>query len=130
MRNHKWVVALIALAATGLIAAGCGGDDDSTSTATATSTAATSTTATDSSTTESSTTSDSGGATPDDVYNACVDALSGTPAESTAQTACDQARNAFEQCEKQSADANSAEAEQACQDAANQVVDQLKAVTG
>ena len=83
MRERKGTAVLLGLLACGLIAAGCGSDNSDTSTA-ATS-AETSTT--EASTTESSTTASSEGATPDDVYNACVDAIAGTPAESVGQTA-------------------------------------------
>ena len=33
MRNSKWLIALVAIMATGLIAAGCGDDDESSTTA-------------------------------------------------------------------------------------------------
>jgi hypothetical protein len=130
MRNGKWLVLLAAaLVVCGLIAAGCGSDDSSTSTAAAPTD--TSTTSGDSTSSDTSTTSDSGGATPDDVYNACIDAIKGTPAESAGQTACEQARSAFEQCAQQadsiSDDSAHDLAVQACQDAADQTVAGLQA---
>src|SRR4051794_484706 len=101
MRNAKWVIALVALMALGMIAAGCGSSNDTSSTAA-------STTATESSSTtggSSSTTSSggSGGATSADVLKACEDAIKGTPAESAGQTACQQAADAFDQCNQQAA---------------------------
>jgi hypothetical protein len=127
MRTQKVVAALAAILALGLIAAGCGGGDD-TSTVTAGSSDTTSTA-------ESSTTSttSSSGATPEDVYNECLNVIKGTSAEATGQTACQQARDAFEQCAQQAQSlSGSAQdtAVQACQSAADQTVDALKAAGG
>jgi hypothetical protein len=135
MRQQKWLAALAAVLAVGLLAAGCGGDDDETTAAT--DTAATTTTE-DATTTEDEATAseDSGsdGATPDDVYDACIDAVEGTPAESSGQQFCEQARNAFEQCQAQAEDLPSGSgrdtAIQACQDAADQTVAGLQATSG
>jgi hypothetical protein len=130
MRNAKWLVLLGALLACGLIAAGCGSDS---STSTVAAPTDTSSTTSDSSTTSSGDTSttSSNGSTPDDVYNACIDAIKGTPAESAGQTACEQARSAFEQCAQQAdsiSDNNAHDlAVQACQDAADQTVAGLQA---
>jgi hypothetical protein len=129
MKSSKWLFALIALMACGLIAAGCGDDDETTSTAATEETSAESTTA--ESTTEDSTTEDSGdSANAEDVYNACIDVIEGTAAESAGQTACEQARDAFEQCATQ-AEATPEEgrdlAIQACQDAADQATEALQA---
>lgn len=132
MRNGKWLVLMAALLASGLIAAGCGDDEDTSSSTVATEESST----TEDSTTEATTTEegdDSGStaSTPDDVYNACIDVIKGTPAEAAGQSACEQARDAFEQCAQQ-ADAigdDSARdlAVQACQDAADQSVAALEA---
>jgi hypothetical protein len=110
MHSSKWLFALAALIAVGLLT-GCGGDDNSSSTAASSDTSSTS------STTE--------GSTPDDVYNACIDAISGTAAEDSAKPACEQARNAFEQCMTQAQNIGGSAGDtavQACQDAADQTV--------
>ena len=128
MRNAKWIVALVALMAMGLIAAGCGDDDDSTS-ADSTATEATSSEDTTAGDTTSDT-SDSDLASPDDVYNACLDVIKGTAAESAGQTACQQARDAFEQCTQQAEDTPEGEgrdlAISACQQAAEQATEALQ----
>ncbi len=129
MRNAKWLIAVVALMACGLIAAGCG-DDDETTSAADTATEATDTTA-DETTSEDTDTSDSDFATPDDVYNACIDVIEGTAAESAGQTACEQARDAFEQCAQQAESTPEGEgrdlAIQACQTAAEQATEALQA---
>jgi hypothetical protein len=133
MRGQKWLAAIAAILAAGLVAAGCGGGDDTTTVLIGgdTSTAATeSTTTSDESTTEDSGTSES---TPDDVYNACIDAISGTPAESVGQAGCQQARDAFQRCLDQAgATSGSAgdTAAQLCQNAADQAIDTLKTASG
>jgi hypothetical protein len=123
MKQYKWLFACLALVAAGLIA-GCGGGDDSTSTPTS---AAPETSSTASTSTEAS----SGEATPDDVYQACLDAIQGTAAESAGQSACAQARDAFEQCTTQASNAPEGSARdaalKACQDAANKATDALNA---
>ena len=105
MRKNLWILAIVGVLACGVVAAGCGSDDDSTSTTEVTveDTDASTTTSGDETTVTAtdSTTSDSDGATADDVYNACIDAIEGTPAESAAKSSCEQARTAFEQCAKQ-----------------------------
>jgi hypothetical protein len=122
MKHHQWLFACLALVTAGLIA-GCGGSDSSNDTS------ASSTTASGSSST--TTTEASGQATPDDVYNACLDAVSGTAAESAAQSACAQARDAFEQCITQASNAPEGTARdqalKACQEAANKATDALNA---
>jgi hypothetical protein len=124
MRNYKWALACFALLAAGLIA-GCGGGGDSTGEVTATVSGPNGGSATATTTT----TSASSEATPDDVYNACLDAVEGTAAESAAQTACGQARDAFEQCTTQASNAPEGSARdaalKACQDAANKATDAL-----
>ena len=129
MRNAKWVIALVALMAMGLIAAGCGDDDDTTS---AGDTAVEETTADETSSEDTtSDTSDSDLATADDVYNACLDVIEGTAAESAGQTACEQARDAFEQCTTQAEATPEGEgrdlAISACQQAAEQATEALQA---
>ena len=133
MRNGKWLLALVALMASGLIAAGCGDDDETTSAVETTATEATTTAEEDTTAEETTEESDdsSGSSTPDDVYNACIDVIEGTAAEDAGQTACEQARDAFEQCTQQAESAPEGDARdlavQACQDAADQAVESLQA---
>ena len=125
MRNYKWLLACFALVAAVLIA-GCGGSSSTTGAVTATVSGPNGGSATATATT----TSASGQATPTDVYNACLDAIKGTAAESAGQTACAQARDAFEQCTTQAANAPEGTARdqalKACQDAANKATAALK----
>ena len=118
MRNGKWILALTALLACGLIAVGCGDDDSS-----STSTAATSTTSGGSS-------SDTSGSTPEDVLAACQDAIAGSPAEAAGEAGCQAAANAFKQCSDQAqAAGNSTAAEaavKACQETADAAVKALQ----
>jgi hypothetical protein len=127
MRNLKGLAALVAVLAIGMLAAGCGGDDDTTSTVTAAEDA--STTSTEATSTTEESTTEASGSTPDDVYNACIDVIEGTPAEEASKPACEQARDAFQQCIDQ-ADAAGGDAgdtaAQLCQDAADQTIDTLK----
>ena len=135
MRNHRWIVLLVGLLACGLLAAGCGDDDESTTTPAAIEeTTAEETTAADDTaeTTTEETTTDSedvAGATPDDVYNACVDVIEGTAAEEAAMPSCEQARDAFEQClSRPRPPATPADAALGiCQDAADQAIKTLEA---
>jgi hypothetical protein len=129
MQHRKWLVALVALVigvGAGLIA-GCGSSDNNTTSA------STDTSATDTSATSTgSSTSSGGGATADDVTNACLDAVKGTPAESAAQTACQQAGDAFQQCADQAQAAGGSTGDtalKACQDAADSAVAALKSGT-
>jgi cytoskeletal protein RodZ len=138
MRN-RWIILMVGLLACGLLAAGCGGDDSSTTPAATTEATTTSedtssteaTTSEDTSTTEDSTSADtSGGTTPDDVYQACLDAISGTAAEDAAKPSCDQAKAAFEQCAQQAASAGGDAGDTAtaiCQSAADEAIKQLQA---
>jgi hypothetical protein len=141
MRNNKWIVLLVGLLACGLLAAGCGDDNssDDTSSAATEATTATDDTATTEDTTSEDTTSEdttsedtSGETSPDDVYNACIDLIEGTPAEDAAKPSCEQARQAFEECQKQADAAGSAsdQANQICQDAADKALKQLQAAGG
>lgn len=125
MRKNHLVLLIVGVFAVGLLVAGCGGSDDTTA-ATEATTAATE--ATDATATESS-----GGTTPDDVYNACIDAIEGTAAEQAGQTACQQAKDAFEECAKQAEAAGGDAADTAlgiCQQAADQAVKSLESSGG
>ncbi len=128
MRERKGLIVLLGLLACGLIAAGCGDDDSSSSADTSTSTESTSA---DTSTTAAES---SEGATPDDVYNACIDAIEGTPAESVGQSGCEQVRTAFEQCAKQAESTPEGTARDAaiagCQHAADATTSALQAGSG
>ena len=125
MRNYQWLLAGLALVAAGLIA-GCGGSSSSTSTGEVTGTVS----GPNGSATGTVTTTSVSGATPDDVYNACLDAIKGTAAESAGQSACAQARDAFEQCTTQAANQPEGAARdtalKACQTAANKATAALK----
>jgi hypothetical protein len=124
MRNYQWLLAGLALVAAGLIA-GCGGSGSTTGEVTGTVSGPNG-----SATVTGTTTSASSQATPDDVYNACLDAIKGTAAESTGQQACAQARDAFEQCTTQAQNAPEGTARntalKACQTAANKATAALK----
>jgi hypothetical protein len=124
MGKSTWLVAIAVLVAFGLFA-GCGSSDDSSSSSTAASSTTSSTESTDSGGGTSS-----GGSTPDDVYNACLDAISGTPAVAAVKPGCAAARDAFEQCTQQASNLSGSEqdtAVQACQDAADKATAALKA---
>jgi hypothetical protein len=136
MRSKNLLFLLAVVLTSGLIAAGCGDDDSTTSTAAeTTATESTASEDTDATTEESTTTdSDSGSSDIDSegVYNACIDVISGTAAEAAGETACAQARDAFEQCAQQAEslpEDNSArdDAIAICQDAADQAVKSLEA---
>jgi hypothetical protein len=119
MKNYIWLSACVAIVAAALVA-GCGGGG---------STSAPATTEAAPTSTSSSTTEASGGATPDDVYQACLDAIEGTAAEQAGQTACAQARDAFEQCATQAKNAQGPAREtaiKACQDAADKATAALQ----
>jgi hypothetical protein len=122
MRNYVRLSACVAITAAGLLA-GCGGGGDSTEPTTP-SEATTPTLAT------STTTEASGGATPDDVYNACLDALKDVSNQQVVQQGCANARDAFEQCATQASNAPEGSARdaalEACQEAANKTVAALE----
>ncbi len=124
MRIGKWMLALMALLACGLIAAGCGDDDED-------SASSDEPAATEESSDTSSDDTEAEGSTPDDVLAACEEAIAGTPGEEAGQPGCEAAAEAFEQCLTQSEDieddASRETALAACQDAADQAVDALKA---
>lgn len=122
MKSYLLLSACLALVVAGLVA-GCGGGDSTTAATSASDTGATTTPT-------STSTEASGQASPEDVYNACLDAIQGTAAEQAGQTACAQARDAFEQCTTQASNAPEGSARdqalQACQDAANKATDALQ----
>jgi hypothetical protein len=124
MRNYIWLPACIALVIAALVA-GCGGGGSTTAATSASDTAATTSTST------STSSEASGDATPDDVYNACLDALKNVGSEQFVQQGCGNVRDAFEQCLTQASNAPEGsvreQALQACQDAANKTVDGLQA---
>ena len=100
MRTSKWLIALVAIMATGLIAAGCGDDDESTTAAAETTSTSEETTSEDTSTSDGS----------DRRRRQRPPMTSTTPAskrsrvgraESAGQTICEQARDGFEQCASQ-----------------------------
>jgi hypothetical protein len=129
MRRAHLIPIVLGVLALGLLAAGCGGDDETT-----TEPLPATTTATDTTTGEDATTTDTAeGASSEDVYNACIDAIEGTAAEQVGKTACEQARDAFEQCAEQAEKAGGQAAETAlgiCQQAADQAVKSLQSSTG
>ena len=130
MRNYQWLLAGLALVTAGLIA-GCGGSSSSSSSSTGAVTGTVSgPNGSATATVSTTTTSASGQATPTDVYNACLDAIKGTSAESAGQQACAQARDAFEQCITQAGNAPEGTARdtalKACQTAANKATAALK----
>lgn len=112
MRERRWLGVLVALMACGLIAAGCGSNDNTSSDATGADTTATS----------------GDTKTADDVYNACLDAIDGKPGAKIAKAGCQAAKTAFEQCAKQAEGApDSAKdaALQACRKAADIAISAL-----
>ncbi|HET6832203.1 MAG TPA: hypothetical protein VFH44_12735 [Solirubrobacterales bacterium] len=130
MRKAYLTLIVLGALALGVVAAGCGDDDETSPTE---ATTATTTTATDDTTAEETTTDSDEGASSEDVYNACIDAIEGTAAEEVGQTACEQARDAFDQCAKQAEKAGGQAATTAlgiCQQAADQAVESLESSTG
>jgi hypothetical protein len=116
--NRNWIVGLVVVMAMALVA-GCGSSDDNSSTAPSTT----------SSSSGSSSSSSSTGNTPDDVYNACIDAISGTPAEAAGKPGCEAARTAFQKCSDQASNLPSSakdKAVAACQKTADAAVAALK----
>ena len=120
MRKNVWILAITGVLALGLLAAGCGSDDDSTTSVSVDDTAASTTVSGD----DTSVTSDSGGVDTDAFLNECNDAVAGTPAEAAGQSACQQAADALEQC---AGAANDDAAIAICQKAADEAVKQLQA---
>lgn len=121
MRNYAWPWTCLAmLAAAALV--GCGGSSGTASTDLSTTTA----TVTASTTTSTSTT---GEASADDVYRACLDALSAV-SQRKAESACAQVRDTFEQCTTAASNAPEGSARdtavKACRQAADQATSQLQ----
>src|SRR3954453_7449199 len=123
MKNYKWLSAGLVLVAAALVAGCGGGGGSSTTSAPASGSASTSSSST-------TTTEASGDATPDDVYNACLDALKDVGSQDVVQQGCSQARDAFQQCATAASNAPEGSAREqalsACQDAANKAVEQLQ----
>lgn len=140
MRITKWLVLLVAVLGVGLIAAGCGDDDESTTEVTATTeedgdvTATTEESTSEDTSSEETDVADNESIDSETFYNACIDTASGTPAEATAEQVCGQARDALEQCattaEASGDDSVAESAIKLCQDAADQAVSQLEAAAG
>jgi hypothetical protein len=143
MRELKIVAVLLAVLAIGMVATGCGDDDESSDTTTPAAateeTTAEDTTSEDTTTEEETTTTedsdDSGGeASAEDIYNACIDLIEGTPAEDVGQASCEQARTAFENCAEQAEAVGNSNAQElavrACQQAADQTLATLEASGG
>ena len=121
MRIAKWMLALVALLACGLIAVGCGDDDEDSGSSG------------EPATEESSEASDEAAAedsTPEDVLAACEDVIEGTAAEEAGAAACQTAADAFEQCLTQAEDIEDEDTREtaltACQNAADQAVEALQ----
>ena len=117
MKSYKRLAACLAMLAAALVA-GCGGGGGTTVTAGEGTTSPTTTAAA------------SGQATPEDVYQSCLEAVQGTVAEQAGQSACAKARDAFEQCTTQASNAPEGSARdaalKACQKAANKATAALK----
>ena len=125
MRTNRWIVLLVGLLACGLLAAGCGDDEESTSDApAATEEAATDSEATTEDSESTEETSDSSEVDVEAFLSECQDAAAGTPAEATADQVCQQAADALEEC---AGAANDDQTIAACQDAADAAVKQLQA---
>ncbi len=103
MRTSKWLILLVGLLACGLIAAGCGDDDDDelVDRDDGGEHRAEDTTREDTSSEDTGDTSDNESIDSESFYNACTDTAAGTPAEATAESVCGQARDALEQCANQ-----------------------------
>ncbi len=130
MRKNVWILLVVGVLACGLLVAACGDSDETSGTDVTVENSDASTTVSGDDTSVTSEDTSSDGATADDVYNACIDAIDGTAAESAGETACAQARDAFEQCATQAEAAGGDAAETAlgiCQQAADQAVKSLQA---
>jgi hypothetical protein len=133
MRKNVWILLVAGvLAAGGLFVAGCGGDDDTSTTvsvedtdaATVTEGTDTSVTATDSTSTDTTETTDSDDIDTSAFLDECTSKAEGTAAESAATTVCQQAADALEKCAQQ-ADGNQSIVD-ACQAVADKAVEQLQ----
>lgn len=114
--NQVWLCACLALAA-GVAFAGCGGGS--------------ATTATSAGTTGPTSSATVGGANPEAVYQACLGALEGAVAQKTANNACAQVRDAFQQCVTAASNAPEGSARdaalKACQQEADKATSKLQA---
>jgi hypothetical protein len=120
------ILAIAGVLALGLLAAGCGSDDSSTTSVSVDDTAASTTVSgDDTSVTADDTSSDSSGGVDTEAFlSECNDAVAGTPAEAAGQSACQQAADALEQC---AGAANDDSSIAICQKAADEAVKQLQA---
>jgi hypothetical protein len=129
MRKNVWILLVVGvLALGGMVAAGCGGDDDSGTTVSVEDTDAVTTTEDTDSTvtaTDETTTEDSGDIDTSAFLDECKSKAEGTAAESAATTVCEQAAGALEKCAQQ-ADGNQTVID-ACQQVADKAVEQLQA---
>ena len=127
MRNSKWILALVGLLACGLIAMGCGDDEDSGSSD------ATTEESSEDSSADSGSDSDSA-VDVDEFLSSCEETVEGTPGADAAIAACEEAADALEQCADQaeaSGDSEVAEtAIEQCQAAADAAVKQFEALGG
>ena len=131
MRITRWLLALMALLACGLIAAGCGDDDDESSSDEPATEESSDATSDESS--EDSSSSDSA-VDVDEFLSSCQEAFEGQPGEEIAADGCQQAADALEQCadaaEASGDDAAIESAVKACQETADQAVAALEASSG
>lgn len=111
MKYKAAVVAIALVASLGLVA--CGSSDDTSSEATG-----------------STQTTTSEGATADDVFNSCIEAIAGTAAEVTGKSECRETRRAFEKCAREAGNVGGSAGETAlrvCQRTADRAVKTLAA---
>jgi hypothetical protein len=131
MRNSKWLLVLVGLLACGLIAAGCGDDDSSSSDDTATEESGASGATGESGSTDTSGASD---VDVDDFLDSCQETVEGQPGADDAISACEDAADALENCADQanaSGDEDLAEAAiEVCQQAADDAVEQFENLGG
>jgi len=133
MRNSRWILMLVGLLACGLIAAGCGDDeDDSSSDEPATEEESGATGETGSTDTDTST--EAATVDVDEFLSSCEETVEGSPGADTAIAACEDAADALEECAataNESGDEElAAEAIEVCQRAADDAVKQFEALGG
>ena len=136
-KSKTLLLLVVGLLACGLLAVGCGDDEEEATTdAPAVEAPAEEGSSEDLEATEEDSSSEDASSSEVDsegVYTACVDAIEGTPAEEAAMPSCEQARDAFEQCASAAASAPEAQLESSikiCQDAADQAIQSLEAAKG